>query len=865
MPPLLLATFLSLAAPLLPGAAAGQEPRIPDAAAGQESASDLPVVRRVEVRGLSVHDPERIARLLGYAVGSIVPSPVRFAAGVDRVWQDFGILVRADSVNLSEVEGGVAVLIDVLEPSVDLDPQFVGNVSYDEDALREWAQLEVRAELYIHEAPNVVERIERGYRRQGFHFVEVEAVIGGEGTRRDQVIFEIREGPKVRVTSVNVRGNEEIPDTGFWLWRGGLRSLAKLGTKGRGLFSWFGRKFDEEVLRSDLIAMREVYRDRGYLDARVELERIDFSPDRRQAQVYILVDEGPQYRVEKVEIVGVEVERDSDGESIFREVPLVLPEPELRKLLNLAPGVPLERARVIEDERALRSRYGEAGHLELEFFELPPQRAAGDRQDPGGWRFHEPVYTFDVERQTVSVKYRVQQGRPLVVRSIEIEGNEATRDRVIRRELTQRPGELADFNAILRGVRRIRGLGFFSDPRDPQHPEPEVVFIPVDGKPDEVDVVYRVRDGQTIDANLSGGVASDQGLVGLISLSMRNFDFQNRPTEPWRVFSEVYRKEAFTGDGERFSIDLAPGSEISYWRLLYTHPDIFGTHFDRYSATLELLNRERRYRSHDEERTRGRLTFGRFFGVGDLRASFGVQFQELEQRNLDDNDVLPEILRRSEGATAYIGVTGSVTYDDLDNRMSPRDGWSVNWSNTLYIEDFGGDEDLWTSELTWDWYKHLDEDVLTAAPGWHLGLAGGIAAGFGRGPDAVNYGERFFLGGSQRMRGFRFRGVGPYEGDYAIGGETYVYSTLEYHFPLYSTPQPGTARTLEVLRGGLFVDAAILDPEAWEADGDELRVAAGFQFGLTNPFPVTFNFGWPLVSDERDERQVFSFRLAFGR
>lgn len=822
-----------------------------------------PIVREVIVEGLSTHDPVRIAGYLGYTVGQPVPSLVQQQAGVDQVWRDYGILLPNDSVQIVELADGIRAVLSVIEPVIDLEPRFVGNVTFDQTRLREWALLDERAELYVHEAPNVVDRLTKAYRRQGFHFVEVEAIVGGEGARRDRVIFEIREGPRVRVTKVHVNGNEELPDTGFWFWSGGLRSLSKLKTSGRGLFAWLGHKFDAEVLDADLIAMREVYRQRGYLDVRVELDRIEFRDDRRRAEVYIIVDEGPLYRVESIDLVGVAVTYDADGIPTFTEVPLVLPKEELLEGLQLRPGLPLEQARINEDQRLLRSRYGDKGHLEADFFELPQDRGGAELNDAAGWRFHEPEYTHHVEKKTVAVRYRVQPGRPLVVRSVQLEGNSFTRDRVIRREVNQMPGVLANFDLIVRSLRRIRGLGFFSDQRDPRHPDPDVAFVPVEGSPDEVDVVYRVRDGQTVDANLSGGVASDQGLIGLVSLSMRNFDAQNAPSTPWRVFSEIYDKTAFTGDGERVSIDLAPGSEVSYWRFLYSHPDIFGTHFDRYSTTFEFLNRERRFRSHDEERTRGRLTLGRNFGIGNLRASAGIQWQELESRNLDDDRVLPRTLLLSEGRATYFGLTGSISYDDVDNRIAPRDGWSTNWSNTLYLEEVGGNQDLWLSELSWDGYWHQSDDELTAASGFHLGLAGGVAVNFDSDRQPVNYGERFYLGGSQRMRGFRFRGVGPYEGDFAIGGETYLFGTAEYRIPLYATAQPGTSRRNEVLRGGLFVDWGILDPEAWEIDLKELRATAGAFIGLTQPFPITFNFGWPIAVEPGDERQVFTFRLAF--
>ena len=119
------------------------------------------------------------------------------------------------------------------------------------------------------------------------------------------------------------------------------------------------------------------------------------------------------------------------------------------------------------------------------------------------------------------------------------------------------------------------------------------------------------------------------------------------------------------------------------------------------------------------------------------------------------------------------------------------------------------------------------------------------------------------------MRGFAFRGVGPYQetprglSDYPIGGETYVRGTFEYRFPLYTVAMPGTTRRREMFRATVFVDAGILDPKSFELDPDELRGSAGVGFGLAYPIPLTFNFGWPWREGDGDKTEVFSFRLSF--
>ena len=95
-----------------------------------------------------------------------------------------------------------------------------------------------------------------------------------------------------------------------------------------------------------------------------------------------------------------------------------------------------------------------------------------------------------------------------------------------------------------------------------------------------------------------------------------------------------------------------------------------------------------------------------------------------------------------------------------------------------------------------------------------------------------------------------------------IGGETMVRGSLEYRFPLYSTPVPGTSRRREMFRGHVFCDAGILNPTAFDLDLDEVRATLGFGFGLANPFPLTVNFGWPLREGPGDQLQVFSFRIS---
>ncbi len=227
---------------------------------------------------------------------------------------------------------------------------------------------------------------------------------------------------------------------------------------------------------------------------------------------------------------------------------------------------------------------------------------------------------------------------------------------------------------------------------------------------------------------------------------------------------------------------------------------------------------------------------------------------------------MPGSLLRQElaGELDFNAVTLDFVYRQLDSVRNPREGWSMSLRNALYDETFGSDAEFLSSSVTLDYYHQLGEDVKEVRQGIHLNLGFGVADPFGDSTE-VPYTERFFLGGFRTLRGFSFRGVGPNSGGHPIGGETFLHGTFEYRFPVHIIQQPGTFRDIEMFRIVPFLDWGILDPEAFALDQEELRISAGIGFGIAHPFPVTFNLGFPLKDGFGDDRQVFSFNLAFGR
>lgn len=848
------------------------DPQLPPSgeagAPGQDARADArtpPTVVAITVAGERRYTAAQLVEALGQPIGAGLDR-ARIERGIETLFKAFH--VRVDDLQIREAAGGVELRLVIEELSFDLEPRFVGNAEVKTETLYKWAQLSERGELYLYQADRVRTRLLEGYRQDGYYFAEVDIVKRGDARTADKasaqeladVIFEIREGPQVHVADVRVRGNKTLPNVGMWFWRDGLFKLARAELEGPSLFNWYGAKFDAEKLQADLLAMREVYRDRGYLDAVVELEPLRFSADRSRVTIPIVVDEGQPFRISKLAIRAVTREfNGQDADPVEKPAELVYPEATLLALCKLAPGKRYERTRQVLDSQALRKHYGKDGYLSHSSLGID------------SWTFLDPDLEFDFARHEVAVTYKIAQGQQRFVREILFEGARHTRDRVLRREVDVMPGEKADIEEITKSLGRIYSTNYFSDEFAPlDHKDPTYSFKPVEGLPSWVDLVYSVEEGRVVDLQLSGGISSNDGAFGRISLRMRNFDLANPPSSLWRLPGEVYDKEAFHGAGQLLALDLSPGTVVNSYSVQFIEPDLFRTHFDRTILDLNLNLRQRRYRFFDEEKLTQRIRFGREFGRNwTVYAGFtrvGIDVTDIEATLPSDGfqqpgeSPLAQSLFDEEGHSILQGALFDVYYRDVDRTLNPTEGFRATWKNALYGSPVGGDWDFVRSDLDLDWFWPIGSDEEDVRPGVHLALTAGIADDRGDTRD-VPYTERFQLGGNHILRGFAYRGVGPNLGGEPLGGETMLSGSLEYRYPLHSVTQPGTYKKVEVFHLTLFTDAGVLDPDPFRLDPAEVRASVGFSLGMSFPIPISLNFGFPVASGEDDRRETFSFSI----
>ena len=317
------------------------------------------------------------------------------------------------------------------------------------------------------------------------------------------------------------------------------------------------------------------------------------------------------------------------------------------------------------------------------------------------------------------------------------------------------------------------------------------------------------------------GVTSGFGVIGNFSITKRNFDITDLPESLYDI------PDSFTGAGQTLTLVAQPGSQRSLYRFSLTEPYLFGT---RNALTLSASRLTILRDDYDEDRSTFSPRLAHAFDFDrDLVFSLGHRLEEIEIHGID-NDA-PSDAFEVEGFTTLIAASAGISYNKIlfEYLEGPYDGTNNSVSYEYGGGVLGGEVDFHKGELTNEFYYPIYEyqrgpDTL------HHVIS--LVNRFGiiepqESTDEIPIFERFFLGGPNTVRGFRFRGLGPHENNNAVGGSGMVYGNLEYSFPIFQ----------KLLRGVLFLDYGNLAPEASDLDFDEMRYAVGG--GVRINFPVS--------------------------
>lgn len=791
---------------------------------------------------------ESLVRSLETRVGRPF-EPRKVSADCENLWHERRMVTSAWA---REVDGQVA-LEYLIEREVETYErvEFLGNDKLTRTIIDSLLGIQPGRQITSSEAEAMRKVLLARYHRDGYAFCDIELVekpadtaAGANGPHVLQ--FRIDEGPKVTVRDIHVIGNRSFqlePNLGF-LGTGNylLRDshiLSDPAGWGR------GGAYSREILEEDLDRLRLFYRGRGFLDATVDLADVQFSADRTEVDLVIVVVEGPQYSIRSVKIQHV------DAANAPLAAPPLYTADEIQQNLRVKPGEFYDHLRLQRDWLAIQEFYGRRGH--------PPRSFPGNDVPTACYIKWPPRETYG-DGPEVDVTFLVYEGKPKTLRDVLIRGNTNTRDAVIRRRIRTKLGERIDMKEIDRSLRQLEQTRYFTD--EYTMVQPRMRFEPVPGSDDELDLAVDLQEGRTGELRWGVGISTGQGAQAQLTYSKRNFDLWNPPSSinPVTAISEMLDNRAFHGGGQTLDVLLAPGSRYSQFRLSWLEPDVFGDHFDTWDlrvAGQRLIRREPNGFTSD--------SLGADIGIG---RSFTENFNlslALREDSVVVKDLAPDatvFAYDAQGQTELRGLRLTARYRDLDDLRRPSAGLDLSASGELVGGFLGGEESLLKFVHNADVYVPLASNEMDHKTVLQLQHMFGYAQEFG-GSNDVFLTERFYMGG-RSLRGFDYRGAGPTQFGRPVGGEAIYTATAEVTFPLVATRLENDLRDREILRFAVFTDLGLLGLGINTPDFGQVRLATGFGIRIEIPgfeIPIALDFAWPWLYEETDSRRQFSFSI----
>jgi outer membrane protein insertion porin family len=736
------------------------------------------IVAGVRIDGLKRIEDDAVLAAIGTRAGDVLDA-TRLDADLRAV---FNLTYFADvRIELEDSPQGKVVVFVVEEKPAVKEFVIEGNEKIKKDKLDQAIDLKPNTILSVGKIKENIEKIRQLYEAEGFFMVDIGYDLEPLPNNRVKVIIRITEYRKIYLKRIDFVGNQAFTDEQ-------LRKV--LQTKAGDVWSFMSSTgvYRETLFAQDLEMLRLHYANNGYF---VQIGRpvVTLSADKRWMYVSVSIKEGPQYYVESVDI---------SGDLLFKK-------DDLMKLMTIKAGEVFARSKLDQSLEALKNRYTDVGYA---FAEI------------------EPDIKPDAEARRVQVSFKVNKGKLAYIERIEFAGNDRTRDKVIRRELLIKEGDLFSGPGIRKSKERLMRKGYFD----------EVSIKWRKGSNDELVVVaIDLKEQQQGQFLIGVGFSSLENLVGHAQISHNNL----------------------FGYGWRFSLQGEIGQYRRNIQVQFQEPYLFDS---RWIFGINLMHLERDYFSFMRRDIAGTLSFGHPL-YWDLEAHVAYNYSNVDISDIASSASTFLVLQEGQKTTSSFRFT--VLRDTVNHPYDPTDGSRVSASVEWASEYFGG---------TLNFLKYTGLARRYVPIYWGIALMLNGEMGYAQNLDSgrLPITERYFLGGLNSVRGFFQRSLGPIETsivpikfdepattmqevESVIGGNKYIQGNIELLIPI--------VKQLNI-KGVLFFDIGNAFIEEDPIDLLALRQSIGFGVRWISPIgPLRFEWGFPLHPRDDEQSQVFEFGI----
>ncbi len=534
----------------------------------QPAARPVPRITRVEVRSRVPGREVRKEPVLAFVqpVAGDIYDPKVVNLDVRRL-QETGRYAYVGAEALPE-RNGLALIFVVEERPRLRSFTVTGAEHFSNTRVRNWIEIQLGDRVDIGKVEGELEKVREKYRKAFYPEVGLDVQLGetDEDGFADLTLV-VEEGPRLRVKQIEFEGNTEFTRA---------QLLKAMQQKKTGLLSFITKRgrLLEDQLRQDMLTIEDLYRRKGYLDAKVGPPSIEEN-DRGGLTVTIPIEPYTPYRIRSFRI---------EGNTLY---PVSL----LGAQVPLQVSGPAASDKMEAGRRGIRDFYNSRGYSDT--------------------RVNQQVLLVP-GTQELDVIYQVKEGRIEKIRSVLIRGNTRTKDHVLRRELLVEPGQILNEVQLRTSTRRLQNLSFVELANH--------ALLPTED-PDQVDVEFDITEGRSGTFLAGIGFSSVDSLVGFVEVSQTNFDLFGPPS--------------FTGAGDKLRLRLSLGTERRDSELIYTKPWLFDR---RLTLNATAFQNDRQFLSDDYDQRNTGFSVGLRKALWGLwRGGLTYTLEEIDVYNVSED------------------------------------------------------------------------------------------------------------------------------------------------------------------------------------------------------------------------------------
>ena len=370
-------------------------------------------------------------------------------------------------IKKQNMDKGVEIIFEVQEKPSVRNIRFESNHIYEDQELFEVVGTSTGSILNVYKLNNDVDKLKRLYYEKNYHNCRISYDVKPLQNHQADIIFNIEEGDKVKITAIEFEGNKYFDDDD-------IKDVMQVQEKGFWSFITSSGDLDETELDNDVLRIEAFYKNNGFINVKVSDPVVNMGKE--EISIQFKIDEGNQYKNGEVSVKG----------------DILTTEEALLELLVSQKSELYNRELVRKDMITLKDFYANQGYANVR---VTPKADKNDTE------------------AIVNIGFVIDKGPLVYFNRIIITGNEKTRDKVIRRELAIEEQGLYSMKKIQRSNRNLVFKDYFQN----------INIKPVKTKEEnKLDVLINVEEKPTGNFSFGGGFSSDDGAFGQVSIEERN-------------------------------------------------------------------------------------------------------------------------------------------------------------------------------------------------------------------------------------------------------------------------------------------------------------------------------------------------------